>query len=61
MPTPFAPPVILSHNARTELQAFVRAASTPQSLRLRAHCLARSGYRTGDTQLNLERTYETLY
>ena len=42
MPTPFAPPIILSHNARTELQALVRASSTPQSLSLRARIVLRA-------------------
>src|SRR6266568_7980489 len=32
MPTPFAPRIILSQNARTDLQALARAHSTPQSL-----------------------------
>ena len=37
MPTPIAPRIILSQNARTDLQAVARAHSTPQSLALRAH------------------------
>jgi hypothetical protein len=32
MPTPIAPPIILSQTARTDLQAVARAYSTPQSL-----------------------------
>jgi transposase len=42
MPTPFAPHIILSHKARTELQALVRASSTPQSLGLRARIVLRA-------------------
>jgi transposase len=36
MPTPFAPRIIVSQNARTDLHALARAHSTPQSLALRA-------------------------
>ena len=36
MPTPIAPPLILSQNARTDLHTLIRAHSTPQSLALRA-------------------------
>ncbi len=36
MPTPIAPRIILTQNARAELQALSRAHSTPQSLALRA-------------------------
>jgi hypothetical protein len=36
MPTPFAPRIILDQNARADLQALIRAHSTPQSLTLRA-------------------------
>lgn len=42
MPTPFAPHIILSYKARTELQALVRASSTPQSLGLRARIVLRA-------------------
>ena len=42
MPTPFAPRIILSHNARTDLQALARAHSTPQSLALRARIVLRA-------------------
>src|SRR2546426_12508501 len=35
MPTPIAPPIILSQHARMELQTVARAHSTPQSLALR--------------------------
>lgn len=51
MPTPFAPLVILSQHARTELQAFVRASSTPQSLSLRARIVLRAA--DTDTPTNL--------
>jgi hypothetical protein len=36
MPTPIAPPIIVSQNVRTDLQAVARAHSPPQSLALRA-------------------------
>lgn len=42
MPTPIAPPLILSQNARTDLQAVARAHSTPQSLALRARLILRA-------------------
>jgi DDE superfamily endonuclease/Homeodomain-like domain len=42
MPTPFAPRIILSQNARTHLQALARAHSTPQSLALRARIILRA-------------------
>ena len=42
MPTPIAPHIILSQNARTELQAVARAHSTPQSLALRARIVLRA-------------------
>jgi transposase len=51
MPTPFAPHIILSQNARTELQALVRASSTPQSLGLRARIVLRAA--DTDTPTNL--------
>jgi transposase len=52
MPMPFAPHIILSHNARTELQALVRASSTPQSLGLRARIVLRAA--GTDTPTNLQ-------
>jgi transposase len=55
MPTPFAPPVILSHNARTELQALVRASSTPQSLSLRARIVLRAADTDTPTNLHIGR------
>lgn len=42
MPTPFAPRIILSQNARADLQALARAHSTPQSLALRARIVLRA-------------------
>src|SRR5882762_9348215 len=51
MPTPFAPHIILSQKARTELQALVRASSTPQSLGLRARIVLRAA--DTDTPTNL--------
>jgi hypothetical protein len=42
MPMPCAPPIILAHKARTELQAWGRASSTPPSLGLRARSVLRA-------------------
>jgi transposase len=42
MPTPIAPRIILSQNARTDLQAIARAHSTPQALALRARIILRA-------------------
>jgi hypothetical protein len=42
MPTPIAPHIILSQNARADLQAMARAQSTPQSLALRARIVFRA-------------------
>ena len=55
MPTPFAPPIILSQNARTELQALVRASSTPQSLSLRARIVLRAADTDTPTNLHIGR------
>ena len=52
MPTPFAPRIILSQNARTDLQALARAHSTPQSLSLRARIILRAA--DIDTPTNLQ-------
>src|SRR5919198_2361251 len=52
MPTPFAPHIILAHNARTEHQLWVRASSTPQSLGLRARIVLRAA--DTDTPTNLQ-------
>jgi transposase len=42
MPTPFAPRIILAHNARADLHAFLRAHSPPQALALRARLVWRA-------------------
>jgi len=42
MPTPIAPCITFSQNARTDLQAVVRAHSTPQSLALRPRIILRA-------------------
>lgn len=42
MPTPIAPHIILPQNARSDLQALIRAHSTPQSLALRARIVLRA-------------------
>lgn len=42
MPTPIAPRITLSQNARTDLHAVARAHSTPQSLALRARIILRA-------------------
>jgi transposase len=55
MPMPFAPPIILSPNARTELQAFVHASSTPQSLSLRARLVLRAADTDTPTNLHIGR------
>jgi len=52
MPTPFAPRIILSQNARTDLHALARAHSTPQSLSLRARIVLRAA--DIDTPTNLQ-------
>ena len=52
MPTPFAPPVIVAHNARADLHTLLRAHSTPQSLALRARIVLRSA--DGDRPSNLQ-------
>ncbi|MGA8106030.1 MAG: IS630 family transposase [Nitrososphaeraceae archaeon] len=52
MPMPFAPRIILSQNARTDLQALARAHSTPQSLSLRARIVLKAA--DIDTPTNLQ-------
>ena len=42
MPTPIAPPISLTQNARVDLQALARANSTPKSLALRACIVLRA-------------------
>ena len=53
MPTPIAPPIILSQNARTDLQAVARAHSTPQSLALRARMVLRAAELDRPTNLKI--------
>lgn len=53
MPTPIAPPIILSQNARTDLQTVVRAHSTPQSLALRARIVLRAAELDRPTNLKI--------
>jgi transposase len=55
MPTPFAPHIIFSQKARTELQALVRASSTPQSLGLRARIVLRAADIDTPTNLHIGR------
>ncbi len=52
MPTPFAPRIILAHNARSDLQTLARAHSTPQSLALRAQIVLRAA--DADTPSNVQ-------
>ncbi|MDH3599424.1 MAG: helix-turn-helix domain-containing protein, partial [Candidatus Tectomicrobia bacterium] len=53
MPTPIAPRIILTHDARTDLQALARAHSTPQSLALRARMILRGGEPDRPTNLKI--------
>lgn len=55
MPTPFAPHIILSQNARTELHTLVRASSTPQSLAFRARIVLRAADTDTPTNLHIGR------
>jgi hypothetical protein len=55
MPTPIAPPIILAHNARTELHTLIRAHSTPQSLALRARIVLRAADCDRPTNLQISR------
>jgi hypothetical protein len=55
MPTPFAPRLILSQQARTELQALARASSMPPSLGLRARLVLRAAAIATPTQLHIGR------
>ena len=55
MPTPFAPRIILDQNARADLQAFIRAHSTPQSLTLRAQIVLRAADFAHPTNLKISR------
>ncbi len=53
MPTPIAPRIILAQNARTELQTFARAHSTPQSLAFRARIVLRAAELDWPTNLKI--------
>ena len=53
MPTPIAPRIILSQNARRDLQAVARAHSTPQSLALRARIVLRAAELDRPTNLKI--------
>ena len=55
MPTPIAPRIILPQNARTDLHAFIRAHSTPQSLALRARIVLRAAAFDHPTNLTISR------
>ena len=55
MPTPIAPRIILAQNARVELQTFVRAHTTPQSLALRARIILRAAAVDQPTNLHIGR------
>jgi transposase len=56
MPTPFAPRIILAHNARSDLQTLARAHSTPQSLALRAQIVLRAA--DADTPSNVQISHD---
>src|SRR5438128_9401159 len=53
MPTPFAPRIILSQDARMDLYALARAHSTPQSLALRARMVLRAAAVEQPTNLQI--------
>jgi transposase len=55
LPTPIAPPIILSQNARMDLPTFIRAHSTPQSLALRARIVVRAADCDRPTTLQISR------
>jgi transposase len=55
MPTPCAPRIILDQNARADLQALIRAHSTPQSLTLRAQIVLRAADFANPTNLKISR------
>jgi len=55
MPTPFAPRIIVSQNARTDLPTLARAHSTPQSLGLRARIVFRAAETDPPTHLQIGR------
>jgi transposase len=53
MPTPIAPRISLTQNARADLQALARAHCTPQTLALRARIILRAGEPESPTNLNI--------
>ena len=53
MPTPIAPRISLTQNARADLQALARAHSTPQALASRARMILRAGERDSPTNLQI--------
>lgn len=55
MPTPIAPRIILSQHARSDLQTFIRAHSTPQSLALRARLVLRAADADQPSNLTISR------
>jgi hypothetical protein len=55
MPTPIAPRIVLPQNARTDLQALIRAHSTPQSLALRARIVLKAAGCDHPTNLHIGR------
>lgn len=55
MPTPIAPRIILSQHARSDLQTFIRAHSTPQSLALRARLVLRAADADPPSNLTISR------
>lgn len=55
MPTPFAPRIILSQNARSDLHSLIRAHSTPQSLGLRSRIVLRAADADQPSNLKISR------
>jgi transposase len=55
MPTPFAPRIILTQNARSDLHALIRAHSTPQSLAQRARIVLRAADVDQPSNLHISR------
>ena len=55
MPTPFAPRISLSQNARSDLHSLIRAHSTPQSLALRSRMVLRAADADQPSNLKISR------
>ena len=55
MPTPIAPRIILAQNVRADLQALIRAHSTPQSLAQRARIILRAAAPDHPSNLTMSR------